>query len=142
MHFNAYKLNFNELKSKGYKPILNVMDNQATKYIKKFLTKEECKSQLVKPHNHRVNAAKQAIQTFKDAFIAELATTDRNFPLQLWDKLTMQVVNTLYMMRASCIDPTISAYEVLHGPYDWNRYPLAPLGCKAVVYEDGDTRGS
>jgi hypothetical protein len=45
-------------------------------------------------------------------------------------------------MRASRIDPTIYAYEVLHGPYDWNRYPLAPLGCKAVVYEDGDTRGS
>jgi hypothetical protein len=29
--FNAYKLNFDELKSKGYKPILNVMDYQATK---------------------------------------------------------------------------------------------------------------
>ncbi len=39
--FNAYKLNFDELKHKGYKPILNVMDNQATKYTKKFLTKEE-----------------------------------------------------------------------------------------------------
>jgi hypothetical protein len=139
--FNAYKLNFNELKSKGYKPILNVMDNQATKYIKKFLTKEECKLQLVKPHNHRVNAAKQAIQTFKGAFIAVLATTDCNFPLQLWDKLTMQVVNTLNMMCTSHINPTIFSYEVLHRPYDWNRYPLAPPGCKAVVYKDGDMRG-
>ncbi len=45
------------------------------------------------------------------------------------------------MMRASCIDPTISAYEILHGPCAWNRYPLAPLGCKAVVYEDRYTRG-
>ncbi len=45
-------------------------------------------------------------------------------------------------MRASRIDPTISAYDILHGPYDWNRYPLAPLGCKVVVYEDRDTRGS
>jgi hypothetical protein len=41
--FNAYKLNFNELTWKGYKPRLNVIDNQATKHIKKFLTKEECK---------------------------------------------------------------------------------------------------
>ncbi len=140
--FNAYKLNFDELKSKGYyKQILNVIINQATKYKKKFLTKEECKLQLVEPHNHRVNAAKWAIQTFKDAFIAALTTTDRNFPLQLWDKLTMQVVNTLNMMHASRIDPTISAYEILHGPYDWNRYPLTPLGCKAVVYKDRDTRG-
>jgi hypothetical protein len=37
--------------------------------------------------------------------------------------------------------PTISAYEILHRPYDWYRYPLAPLGCKAVVNEDGDTIG-
>jgi hypothetical protein len=41
----------------------------------------------VKPHNHFVNAAEHAIQTFKDAFIAALATLDCDFPLQLWDCL-------------------------------------------------------
>jgi hypothetical protein len=45
-------------------------------------------------------------------------------------------------MRASCINPTESAYEILNGPYDWNRYPLAPLGCKAIVYKDVNSRGS
>ncbi len=64
------------------------MDNQATKYIKQFLDKNNCKLQLVEPHNHRVNTAEWAIQTFKDAFIAALTTTDSNFSLQLWDKLT------------------------------------------------------
>ena len=140
--FKAYKAIFEDLKEKGYKPKLNVMDNQATKYIRKFLTEEECKLQLVEPHNHRVNAAERAIQTFKDAFIAALATTDRDFPLQLWDKLTPQVITCLNLLRASRTDPTKSAYEILNGPYDWNRYPLAPLGCKAIIYEDGDTRGS
>ena len=140
--FNAYKAIFQELTAKGFKPKLNVMDNQATKYIKQFLTEEECKLQLVEPHNHRVNAAERAIQTFKDAFIAALATTDRDFPLQLWDKLTPQIITCLNLLRASRIDPSKSAHEIVHGPYDWNRYPLAPLGCKAVVYEDGDTRGS
>jgi hypothetical protein len=77
------------------------MDNQATKHIKQFLTTEDCKLQLVEPHNHRVNATEKAIQTFKDSFISALATTDCNFPLQLWDKLTLQVINTLNMMRAS-----------------------------------------
>jgi hypothetical protein len=115
------------------------MDNQATKHIKKFLTKNEYKLQLVEPHNHWVNAAEHAIQTFKDAFIAAFAMTDSNFPLQLWDKITPQVQDMLNMMRASPIDPTISAYEALNRPYDWNRYPLAPLGCKVVVYEDGDS---
>ncbi len=79
---------------------------------------------------------------FKAAFIAALATTDSDFPVQLWDRLTPQVKDTLNLLRASRVDPTKSAYEVLNGPYGWNRYPLAPLGCKAVVYKDGDTRGS
>jgi hypothetical protein len=34
------------------------------------------------------------------------------------------------------------AYEILHRSYDWNRYPSALLGCKAVAYEDGATQGS
>ncbi len=85
--FDAYKAHFQMLEAKGYKPKENVTDDQATKHIKQFLTKKECKFQLVKPHNHCVNAAKRAIQTFKDAFIATLATTDTNFPIQLWDRL-------------------------------------------------------
>jgi hypothetical protein len=81
--YEAYKEVFETLETNRYKPKMNVMDNQATKYIKKFLTKKECDLQVVEPHNHRVNAAERAIQTFTDAFIAALATTDRDFPLQL-----------------------------------------------------------
>ena len=94
----AYKEIFETLENKGYKPKMNVMDNQATKYIKKFLTEKECDLQIVEPHNHRVNAAERAIQTFKDAFIAALATTDQDFPLQLWDKLAPQVQDTLNLL--------------------------------------------
>jgi hypothetical protein len=77
------------------------MDNQATKHIKNFLTKNNCKLQVVEPHNHCVNATEHAIQTFKAAFITALATTDSNFPLQLWDKLTPQVQDTLNILEAS-----------------------------------------
>ncbi len=48
-----------------------------------------------------MNAAKGAIQTYKDAFIAALATTDRDFPIQLRDKLAPQVQDTLNLLRAS-----------------------------------------
>jgi hypothetical protein len=89
--FNAYKQRFEMIKSKGFKVRMNVMDNQATKHIKKILTKKECEIQLVEPHNKQLNAAKQSIQTWKDAFISALATTDADFPLQLWDWLTPQV---------------------------------------------------
>jgi hypothetical protein len=140
--FNAYKKYFKDLNAKGFKPKLNVIDNQATRHIKKNLTENNCKLQIVEPHNHRVNTTKQAIRTFKGAFIAALATTNSDFPLQLWDQLTPQVEDTLNMLRASRVDPSKSAYKTLNKPYNWNRYPLAPLGCKAIVYEDGNTRGS
>jgi len=62
--FATYKEIFEtlEVEAKGYKPKINVMDNQATKYIKKFLINKECSLQLVEPHNHRVNALERAIQ--------------------------------------------------------------------------------
>ncbi len=114
------------------------MNNQATEHIKTFLTENDCKLQLVEPHNHCVNATERRIQTFKDAFIATLATTDHYFPPQLWDWCVL-IKDTLNLLRASCIDPSKLAYEILNRPYNWNRYPLALLGCKAVVYKGGDT---
>jgi hypothetical protein len=140
--FAAYKTQFEFLESKGQKIKLNVMDNQCTKQIKKFLTINDCDLMLVEPHNHQVNAAEHAIQTFKDHFISALATTDSKFPLQLWDRLTPQVENTLNLMQASRIEPNMSAYEALHGPYNWNGFPLAPIGCKAIIYKSPDARGS
>jgi hypothetical protein len=78
---SAYKKNFEYLVSKGYTPKINVMDNQATKAIKTYLTPQQCRLQLVKPGNHRVNAAERAIQTFKNRFIGALGTTDVDFPI-------------------------------------------------------------
>ena len=91
--FDAYKQRFEMLESKGFKIKMNVMDNQATKHIKTFLIKKECEIQLVEPHNKRLNAAKRAIQTWKDAMISALATTDADFPLQLWYRLTPQATS-------------------------------------------------
>jgi hypothetical protein len=139
--FYTYKELFESLESKQYKPKMNVMNNQGTKYIKKFHTKKECNLQVVELHNHRMNPAKRAIQTFKDSFIAALATTDWEFPLQLWDKLVPQVQNKLNLLRASRIKPNISAYETLNGPYNWDHYPHVPLGCKAIIYEAPAVRG-
>ena len=118
------------------------MDNQATKVIKAYLTPREVALHLVEPHNHRVNAAERAIQTFKNCFVGALGTTDADFPIQLWDKLTPQVQDSINLLRWSRVNPAVSAYEILEGPYDWNRYLLAPLGTKAIIYEDSDTRAS
>jgi hypothetical protein len=78
---NAYKKNFKYLVSKRYTPKINVMDNQATKAIKLYLTPQQCRLQIVQPGNHCVNAAERAIQNFKKRFIGALGTTDVDFPI-------------------------------------------------------------
>jgi hypothetical protein len=71
---------------------------------------------LVKPHNHRVNAAERAIQTFKVHFMSALATTNNKFSQQMCDQLTPQVKSKLNMMRLLRVNPNISAYEAVLGP--------------------------
>jgi hypothetical protein len=119
---DAYTKNFKllVLVSKGYTPKINVMDNQATKAIKLYLTPQQCCLQLVKPGNHQVNAAEQAIKTFKNRFISALGTTDMDFPIQRWDKLAPQVQDSINLLQRFRIDPTKSAYEILKGPNNWN----------------------
>ena len=90
----AYKKNFEYLVLKGFTPKLNVMENQATKVVKAYLLPRDVTLQLVEPHNHRVNAAERAIQTFKNRFVSALGTTNADFSIQLWDKLTPQVYKT------------------------------------------------
>jgi hypothetical protein len=121
--FAVYKQQYELLKSKGFVIKLNKMDNQASNVIKLYLTPQQCDLMLVKPNNHRVNAAKRAIQTFKDHFVSMLATTDSKFPLQLWDCLTPHIETLLNMLQPLPIDPTKSAYEALHNPYNWNPVP-------------------
>jgi hypothetical protein len=138
----AYKSNLEYLVSKGFKRKVNMMDHQATKAIKAYLTPQQVTLQLVEPHNHRVNAAERAIQTFKNQFIGAIGTTDSKFSIQLWDKLAPQVQDCINLLRRLPISPDKSAYETLEGPYDSNHYPLAPLGTRAIIYKDSDTQAS
>jgi hypothetical protein len=81
--FDAYKQQYKLLESKGFTIKLNVMDNQGSTIIKKYLTMKQFDQKFVKPHNHRVNTAKGAIWTFKVHFISALAATNSKFLLQL-----------------------------------------------------------
>ena len=77
----AYKDIYEYLESVDQKPTLNVTDNEASKAVKKYIQSKNVDWQLVEPDNHRVNAAERAIQTFKNHFLAGLATVDKTFPL-------------------------------------------------------------
>jgi hypothetical protein len=86
---------------KGLQATIKCNGQSSNKTHQTFLTKNDCKLQLMEPHNHCINAAERTIQMLKDAFIAALATIDSNSPLQLWDRLTPQIQDTLNLMRLS-----------------------------------------
>jgi hypothetical protein len=72
---------FSTFAAHGYAPTLIVMDNECSKAVEAHIKANKMNVHLVPPHNHRVNAAEHAIATFKEHFIAGLATIDKNFPL-------------------------------------------------------------
>ena len=48
----------------------------------------------------------------------------------------------LNILHPSRINPKISAYTQIHGVFGFNKTPLAPNGCKVVVHDRIDNRGT
>jgi hypothetical protein len=86
----SYDLIHQELTSKGFKPKLQTLDNEASSALKHFFTTHDVEYQLVPPHFYQRNAAERAIHTFKEHFVTGLASVDPDFPLNLCDRLFSQ----------------------------------------------------
>jgi hypothetical protein len=84
---------------------------------------------------HRRNAAKVAICNFKAHFLSIMAGVVDNFPPSLWDRLLPQTKIMINLIQQSNATPTVLAYAHLSGPFDYNKMPLAPMGCEAQVHE-------
>jgi hypothetical protein len=138
----AFQDVYQYLTNKGFKPKLNVMDNQCSKCIQNFIKSTNADIQLVNPDDHRVNAAERAIQTWKNHWIAGLSTVDPACPIGLWCQFLEQGQMTLNLLRAARINPKLSAYAILEGQFDFNKTPLAPVGTKALVFLDQKHRRS
>ena len=139
---SCFKQQITHLSKRGFKPILNIIDNVATKALQSYLEAEKVNIQLVDPRNHRVNAAERAIQTFKNHLIAGLSTCDVSFPSLLWNKILPQAQDPLNMLRTSRVHPKLSAYSVLEGIHDFNRHPWAHPGTRATIFNSSETRTS
>ena len=94
--------------------------------------------ELVPPGCHRRNAAEVAIRNFKSHFLSVLAGVADDFPMQLWDRLLPQTEITLNLLRRSNATPKVSAYAHLSGPFNYNKMPLAPMGCGTQVHETSE----
>ena len=133
-HIRAYQALLERIKATGVcDPKLHILDNEASKEYQQEI-KKQCKMQMVPPDTHRRNIAERAIQTFKNHFIAILAGVDPDFPIFLWNKLVPQAVLTVNLVRPSNVAPKVSAHAYMHGHFDYNATPLAPLGCQVQLY--------
>jgi hypothetical protein len=138
--YNALLL---QLRWAGIVPRKHVMDNEISKTMKNRI-RDKCKLtlELVPPGCHHCNAAEVAICSFKFLFLSVLAGVANYFPLHLWDRLLPQTEITLNLLRQSNALPNISAYTHLSGPFDYNKMPLAPMGCEVQVQKKGGKWGT
>jgi hypothetical protein len=63
--------------------------------------------------------------------------------MNAWHKLKPQAELTLNLMRGSRLNPAISAWAHVHGPFDFNATPIAPqaLKCWRLTGLTNATRG-
>ncbi|CAJ1938144.1 unnamed protein product [Cylindrotheca closterium] len=94
----AYQRLHQRLCLAGLKPQLQRLDNECSTILKNFLHASEIDFQLVPPGMHRRNSAERAIRTFQNHFIAGLCSTDKDFPIHLWDQILPQAEITLNLM--------------------------------------------
>eukprot|EP00804_Cyclotella_cryptica_P029279 CCRYP_011676-RA/>CCRYP_011676-RA protein AED:0.16 eAED:0.06 QI:0/0/0/1/0/0/6/0/1468 len=122
---NAFREVYEYLTDRGFQPKLNVMDNQCSKAVEKYIRSTKADIQLVNPDDHRVNAAERAIQTWKEHWLSGMGTLDPTCPIQLWCQFIEQGQDTLNLLRVS---------------FNFDKTPLAPVGTRALILLDPNSR--
>ena len=139
----AYHAMMLRLKQAGINTQKHILENEVSNAMKTIIRdKYKTKMELVPPGCNRRNAAEVAIQNSKAHFLSVLAGTAISFPPNLWDRLLPQSKVTINLLRQSNATPNVSAYAHLSGPFDYNKMPLAPMGCEPQVHEKTDKRGT
>jgi hypothetical protein len=123
------------LAAKGLSVDLQILDNKTSAEYKEAITfKWNAKFQLVPSDMYCQNRAERAIRTFKDHFLAILAGINSAFLPYLWDLLLPQAKLTLNLLCKATLNPRISAWDFFQGPFDFNKMPLVPVGCRVLIH--------
>lgn len=139
----AWKSINDTLAKSGAQPVIYVMDNEASTELKDAMKSKNIKYELVPPNIHRRNAAEErAIRTFKNQFIAGLASLNPKFPMAQWDRLLPQAVLTMNHLRNARANPNLSAHAYLHGIFNFASTPLAPPGTQVIIHEKSTNRNT
>jgi hypothetical protein len=64
-----------------------------------------------------------------------VCSTNKQFPINLWEKILPQALMTLNLICWSRINPQLLAQAHGNGAFDYNKTPLTPLGTKVPIHE-------
>jgi hypothetical protein len=138
----AYSKGIEFFREKGINTSIERIDNEISLAFKRMCKDKDVKIEYVPPGQHRANIAERMIAVVKSYLISALATSSPFFPIDLWDLLLPQVEITINLLRPSRVDPRISAYEALHGKFNFNKTPLAPPGSECIILERPNERAT
>ena len=113
-----------DLVQRGLQQLLQKWDNEVLAGLKIFMRDESVDLKPVTPHLDQRNAAEWEIKTSRNHFIEGLISTDKNFPMHLWDWLIFQATMALNLLRQPRTNPRIYVEEQINVPFDLNRTPL------------------
>ena len=138
----AYERGYEYFRDRGFPIIFEHMDNEVPLTVLNYCRDNNVTIQIVPPDNHRTNRAERAIRTFKNHAIASLCSSTPDFPEEAWDETLPQIELTLNLLRASHVNPYISAWQQLNGPYKYLETPIAPIGTRVMVFVPPEKRES
>lgn len=139
-YITAYQRTFDHWKQYGPLPGIVRLDNETSHQLEAFIEPVST-FQYFPPGNHRANRAERAIRTWKNHFLATIATASKNFPMRHWDKLIPIAELTLNCLLPWHPDPSISAHHGLTGtPFDFRAHPIGPAGTAIIIHDKPDDR--
>lgn len=126
----TYDKLYNRLTKAGIVPVMQRIDNEVSKVLIESIEAKGLKYQLASPHDHRLNPAERAVQTWKNHFISNLHGYDRHFPAYKWCEIMHQCEMTLNMLRRSIGDKetyylhALKYYIPKHARKIWDTHKL------------------
>jgi hypothetical protein len=83
-----------KLTARGLQQKFMRLGNEASPLLKTYLHENDITFQLVPPYSHKRNSAKRAIRSFKYHLISGICSTDKSFPMHMWERLLPQAVTS------------------------------------------------
>ena len=115
-------------------PKFEICDNAIDRLTAAMLKEKGISYTLVPAGNHRRNKAERTIRTAENYLTCAFSGCDPTCPKEARQHMFPQIRVAMNLLRPSRLNPTISAWEDLKGPYDWNATPMAPLGSPVIAF--------